>query len=83
MCPIYGQAVDDAEHAVLECDAWESWKSEACLYLRMAQLDSSNIVAIMLESDYNWSKITGMVERILKLLEAEERLRQRTSDLVS
>jgi len=83
LCLICGQAVDDAEHAVLKCNAWESWRREACLYLEVAQLDSSNIVAIMLALNYNWSMITGLVERILKLREAEEQLRQKTSDLAT
>lgn len=38
-----------------------------------AKLGASNIVGLMLASDYNWTKISVMVERILKEREEKER----------
>jgi len=79
MCPICGQAIDDAEHAVLVCDAWESWRREVCAYLGIAELTTSNIVPTMLQSKYNWDEISEMIKRIMRRREAEERQRQRTA----
>jgi len=77
LCPICEQGTDDAEHAVLVCDAWDRWRSEVCIYLGIGELTTSNIVATMLQSEYNWTKISNMVGRIMKEREAEERRRQR------
>jgi hypothetical protein len=47
VCPICGQGTDNAEHAVLACDAWDMWKSEVCSYLGISKLTVSNIVTQM------------------------------------
>lgn len=58
LCMICGH--DDAEHAVLDCDTWENWRRETCVYVGTELLRSSNIVGLMLTSDYNsasWARV--------------------------
>lgn len=75
-CPLCGAAPDDAEHAVMECDAWEHWRRETSLYLGVDPINSDNMIPLMLKSADNWERISRFVTRIMVAREAEERKRQ-------
>lgn len=76
-CAQCGYPFDDAEHAVFKCDAWHHWRREVVYYLDIEELTPENLIDVMLSSVDAWRRVTGLVSRIMRMREAEERNRQR------
>lgn len=75
-CAICGVSPDDAEHAIFNCDLAHRWRTDACGYLGIHELTPDNIVGVMLSSADAWSRVSGLISRIMRVREEEERARQ-------
>lgn len=72
-CLICGAANDDAEYAVLLCEAWANRRRDVCMDILVDDISADNIIGLMLRSKRDWEKITEMVEYVMRTRETEER----------
>lgn len=72
-CQLCGYEDDDAEHAVLKCDAWYARRREMEAYLEVDMLTPETIVQLLLGSTANWTWISAFVETVMDGREKEER----------
>lgn len=72
-CQLCGYEDDDAEHAVLKCDAWYARRREMEAYLEVDMLTPETIVQLLLGSTANWTRISAFVETVMDGREKEER----------
>lgn len=68
--------LDDAQHTLFQCAAWEEQRTRLQRQLNTA-VNAENIVNAMLESENNWRAVVAFTGEILKLKELAERERER------
>lgn len=74
-CWYCGDAVDDAQHTIFNCDAWHA-NRRLLNGLLGEEMRPQTMVPLMLRSRENWSAVSGYINDILSKKESEERRRQ-------
>ena len=64
-CSYCGDVLDNAEHAILKCNRWIREKLTLELELN-ENLNSENIIKLMLVNKDNWNKISDYIIKIMK-----------------
>lgn len=67
--------IDDAEHALLNCDRWWHQRRELAVKIN-GSLTTDTIIPSMLESKDNWKAVDEFVNLVIATREDEERARQ-------
>jgi len=74
-CVLCESRPDDAEHAICQCDAVDTWRREVYQYLEVEQLTLENIIGIMLASRESWTRVFSLIAQIMRMREEDERRR--------
>ena len=70
----YGDSDDDtAEHTILQCKRWATWRNELISRLEVEYLTPQNLVPIMLDSERGWKEVSTFVESVMTEKEKETR----------
>ena len=70
----YGDSDDDtAEHTILQCKRWATWRNELISRLEVEYLTPQNLVPIMLDSERGWKELSTFVESVMTEKEKETR----------
>lgn len=74
-CELCDAPVDDANHTMFECDAFENWRRQ--MYGEIGQnLTQENLVDVMLQEKSKWTIIATFISRVMRYKCEEERRRQ-------
>lgn len=70
---------DTAAHTIFSCKRWKQLRERAGNKLGK-EITANNLVDSMIESRQNWEELHQMIRQIMKIKEAEERVRQKTDN---
>ncbi|CAI6360351.1 unnamed protein product [Macrosiphum euphorbiae] len=80
-CVDCNDPLDNAEHAVFNCDRW--WRARAELEAELSvEFTAETAITVMLKSRSHWASVAKLVHTILSTREKEERERQREQAVV-
>lgn len=74
-CVFCGYGNDNAKYTLFSCDAWHVMKRRIGI-LVASELNSTNMVDLMLASKDNWDAISSFITTVLKKKEEEKRVQQ-------
>lgn len=80
-CRYCNDPIDDAEHTIFKCDAWEAQRRRLRT-ITNTDIGSNNIIQTMLTNKDNWDAVNEFMNTVMGKKEEDERLIQRQMILI-